>query len=286
MRERNFRSAHALRRTPDGIGVMGGARARSGRRRALGQNFLIDPTVVERIVAAADLSAQERVLEIGPGRGILTRALIGATAGVVAVEIDESLARSLSETCGEGLEVIASDFLELDLDRLPPSPMPVVANLPYATGTAILERLLGESHRFPRMVVMLQKEVAERVAAVPGSRAYGSLSVLTAMRAQARVLFDVGPDSFRPQPKVDSAVVRLDALHGLPSDIEDPALFVRVVRAAFAQRRKMLRNTMRAAFGDAGTVALSSAGIDGRRRAETVSLEEFALLSRKMPGDA
>lgn len=259
-------------------------RSSVGRRRALGQNFLVDPGVARRTVEAARVGPDDRVLEIGPGRGVLTRPLLEAGASVFAVEIDEALVAALTREPRERLVVERADFLRFDLERLPAGPMIVVANLPYSTGTAIVERILAAPERFPRVVVMLQREVAHRLAAEPGTRSYGSLSVLTALWAEARVEFDVPPSAFRPRPKVDSAVVRLDVAAEPRASVDDPAHFRRVVRAAFAQRRKMLRNTLRAAYGDVAETVLERAGIDARRRAETVSLEEFAVLARELSG--
>jgi len=256
-------------------------RTSARRRRALGQNFLVDASVAHRTVEVAGVRAGDRVLEVGPGRGVLTRLLLDAGAEVVAVEIDEGLAASFADHAPEQLSVVRADFLRFDFARLPASSMSVVANLPYSTGTAIVERLLAEPARFPRIVVMLQKEVAERLAARPGSRSYGSLSVWTALWAEARVVLEVPARAFRPRPKVDSAVVRLDVSPTPRTEVDDPVVFRRVVRAAFAQRRKMLRNTIRVAYGDAAEGMLARAGIDGRRRAETVSLEEFASLTRE-----
>ena len=268
---------------------MAAERSRTGRRRALGQNFLVDGRVAEQTVAAAGVGPGDRVLEVGPGRGILTRRLLAAGADVVAVEIDEALADSLARGDMGGdpaLRIERADVLRFDFDRLSPEPHTVVANLPYSTGTAILERLLAEPARFPRIVVMLQKEVVERIAAAPGSRAYGSLSVLTALWAEANVVLEVPAESFRPAPKVDSAVVRLDVSTTPRVEVREPAAFRAVVRAAFAQKRKMLRNTLRAAYGDAAESGLERAEIDGRRRAETLTLEEFARLSIELEDGA
>lgn len=255
------------------------ARGGGGRRKALGQNFLIDEAIAHETVVAAGIHGGDSVLEIGPGHGVLTRPLLATGAQVFAVEIDERLAGALAENAPPELTVERADFLRFDLQRLPAGPLLVVANLPYSTGTAILERLLTRPERFPRIVVMLQKEVADRVAAEPGSRSYGSLSVLTALWAEASVVLDVPPSCFRPRPKVDSAVVRLDVSESPRVAVEDVDAFRRVVRAAFGQKRKMLRNTLRAAFGDDAAAVLERTGIDGRRRAETLTLEEFARLT-------
>jgi 16S rRNA (adenine1518-N6/adenine1519-N6)-dimethyltransferase len=182
--------------------------------------------------------------------------------------------------------VIQADFLRLDLGRLPAPPLPVVANLPYSTGTAIVARLLEHPTRFPRIVVMLQREVAQRLAAAPGSRAYGSLTVLTALRARVSLGFEVPPEAFAPPPEVESAVVRLDVLPAPPVAVANPEHFRRIVHFAFAQRRKTLRNSLGAGLGDADLAerALARAGIDPMRRAETCSLEEFAELARAVDG--
>lgn len=258
------------------------ARGGAGRRKALGQNFLIDEAIAHETVAAASIRSGDTVLEIGPGHGVLTRPLLEAGAQVFAVEIDESLASALAENAPPELTVERADFLRLDLARLPAGPLLVVANLPYSTGTAILERLLTKPERFPRIVVMLQKEVADRVAAEPGSRSYGSLSVLTALWAETSVVLDVPPSCFRPSPKVDSAVVRLDVSDAPRVEVGDVDAFRRVVRAAFSQKRKMLRNTLRAAFGDDTAGVLERTGIDGCRRAETLTLDEFATLTAEV----
>lgn len=242
---------------------------------------MIDDEVAAQAVAAAEIEAAATVLEIGPGRGVLTRPLLAAGARVVAVEIDERLAENLASGAPPELTVERADFLRFDLDRLPSGPITVVANLPYSTGTAIVERLLGSPERFPRLVVMLQKEVADRLAAQPGTRAYGSLSVLTALWAQVSHVLDVPPEAFRPKPKVDSAVVRLDVVTTPRVPVEDVGEFRRVVRAAFGQKRKMLRNTLRAAFAEQTQEVLERCDIDGRRRAETLTLDEFARLARE-----
>jgi 16S rRNA (adenine1518-N6/adenine1519-N6)-dimethyltransferase len=250
------------------------------RRHALGQHFLIDGEVAEQTIRFADLDPGARVLEIGPGRGALTDRLRAAGHPVVAVEVDDALASALEARDDAGLAIVRGDFLRTDVDALPPGPLPVVANLPYSTGTAIVTRLLEHPERFPRLVVMLQLEVAERLCAAPSSRSYGGLTVLTALQAAATFGFVVPPRAFAPPPQVDSAVVRLDVSPAPRAAVADRRLFRRVVQAAFAQRRKTLRNALGAGFGaEPARALLAAAGIDPQRRAETLSLDEFACLT-------
>jgi 16S rRNA (adenine1518-N6/adenine1519-N6)-dimethyltransferase len=239
--------------------------------------------VVERTIALAALEAGAPVLEIGPGHGALTAKLLERGHPVVAVEIDPELARALAERRDPRLEVIEADFLELGPEARARLPRAVVANLPYATGTAILERLLAAPERVDRIVVMLQREVAQRIAAEPGGRAYGALTVLTALHARVRPGFDVPPSCFRPPPEVDSAVIRLDVEPAPRAAVTDEAGFRRAVRAAFAQRRKTLRNALAAVYGRVSAEgALERAGVDPGRRAETLSLDEFACLAGEL----
>jgi 16S rRNA (adenine1518-N6/adenine1519-N6)-dimethyltransferase len=254
--------------------------ASAGRRRALGQHFLVDGEVADRAIRLADLEPGAAVLEIGPGRGALTERLLAAGHPVVAIELDPALAAALRGRGERRLTIVSGDALQVDLAMLPAGALPVVANLPYSTGTAIVTRLLAHPERFPRLVVMLQREVAERLCASPGSRSYGSLTVLSALHAEATFGFVVPPRAFSPPPQVESAVVRLDAVVAPRAPVADEALFRRVVRAAFGQRRKTLRNALAAGFGGATAQAiLADAAIDPRRRAETLTLDEYARLT-------
>ncbi len=257
---------------------MGGPRT---RRHALGQNFLVDSGVARAALALAELGAGSSVLEIGPGHGALTEVLLAAGHEVFAVEIDPALAASLSARGHDRLHVELADFLRLPLSAVPAKVRNVVANLPYSSGTAMVSRLVGEIGRFDRIVVLLQREVAERLCAGPGGHAYGALSVLTALGATARLGPIVPPSAFRPQPKVESALVRLDCRMQIPEGVPDVAAFRRVVRGAFGQRRKTLRNALGSALGrEAALLALAAAGIDGERRAETLTFGEFGALTR------
>lgn len=248
----------------------------------LGQHFLVDPNIVRKIVASAKLRPEETVLEIGPGRGILTRALCAEARTVIAVELDQKLEDYLKETLGDcgNLDLRIGDALEFPYETLPEGTV-VVANLPYYISTPLLFKLLEARPRIDRMVLMLQAEVARRLVAKPGSSDYGILSVLTQYAAEASLAFQVSPGCFRPRPEVGSAVVSL-VMRKQPSvPVENEARFVRTVRASFAHRRKTLANSLR----DEGlpaeqiALALAQAGIAPSRRAETLSIEEFATLA-------
>lgn len=248
----------------------------------LGQNFLIDPNIVRKIVALAAIQPGETVLEIGPGRGILTKALCAVAERVIAVEIDPQLCAHLEETMAgcRHLDLRCGDALEFDYDALPDRTV-VVANLPYYVSTPILMRLLEAKRPITRLVIMLQAEVAERLVAKPGTRDYGVLSVLAQHRAEIGLRFRVSPNCFRPRPEVGSAVVRLD-LH--PASLlgdEQEANFTRVVRASFAHRRKTLANSLRdEGFSpDVVTTALATIGIASVRRAETLTVDQFIALA-------
>jgi 16S rRNA (adenine1518-N6/adenine1519-N6)-dimethyltransferase len=259
----------------------------SGRRHALGQHFLADESFVHRTIELADLPTGASVLEVGPGKGALTLPLLDAGYQVTAVEFDRMLAERLAELALPRLQVEQADFLKFDLDDLPSGPMFVVANLPYATGTAILSRLLERPEKFPRVVVMLQREVAQRLVAQPGSRSYGSLSIFTQMQAEVQMGFSVPPEAFRPPPRVESAVVRLDLSVTPRHACSRPGAFRRLVRSAFAQRRKTLRNSLGAVYGkEIALAAMARAGIDPIRRAETVSIPEFCELEAALGSDA
>ena len=250
--------------------------------KGLGQNFLIDAQVVRQIVDAAEISAGDDVLEIGPGIGTLTQGLLEAGAHVTAVEVDKKLPAVLRETLAgyENFRLIEGDVLKINLSELMTKPFKVAANLPYYITTQILLTLLEKDLPVTKIVTMVQREVAERMTAAPGSKIYGALSVAVQLRSQPRIVFDVSPKSFLPPPEVTSSVVVCD-VRKPPFEIRDEEFLIKVVRAAFAQRRKTLLNSLTAAgFGREKILsALEISGIDGSRRAETLSLEEFSALS-------
>lgn len=251
----------------------------------LGQHFLVDPNIVRKIVAAAELRPVETVLEIGPGRGILTRALCAVARSVLAVEVDLRLAAGLEESLADcrNLDLRRGDALEFPYETLPPGTV-VVANLPYSLSTPLLFRLLEAKDRIDRMILMLQTEVARRLVAKPGSGQYGILSVLVPYAARVSLAFQVSNHCFRPRPEVDSTVVRLVMHRRPPVRVADETRFVRTVRAAFAHRRKTLTNSLRDEGMSADRIsrALVQVGIAPSRRAETLSLGELAALANAL----
>ncbi len=258
-------------------------------RKALGQNFLLDLNLTAKIARqAGDLSGCD-VLEVGPGPGGLTRGLLAEGARrVVAIERDARCLPALAEIAAAypgRLEVIEGDALAVDLGgRLTP-PVRIVSNLPYNVGTELLTRWLDPPAWPPfweSLTLMFQREVAERIVAKPGTKAYGRLSILAQWRTDARIVMDLPPEAFTPPPKVRSAVVRLDALPG-PRFEADPKVLARVTAAAFNQRRKMLRASLRGIAPDIEE-KLETAGIRPTDRAETVSIEKFCALARLVAG--
>jgi 16S rRNA (adenine1518-N6/adenine1519-N6)-dimethyltransferase len=261
-----------------------------GRRRALGQHFLGDPAVARAIVEAARLTPADLCVEIGPGEGALT-ALLAARAGrLIALEVDGRLADRLRARLGGAphVEIRLADARRFDYAALPalrPSPegrVVVVGNLPYSVAKPILQRLVEARAAIAEMVLMLQREVALRVAAPPGSKRYGPLAVFTQLHSDVRPLLTVPPGAFRPPPKVDSTVLHLRMLPAPRVAVGDAAAFRRLVRAAFGQRRKTLVNALAAGLGappERVRQWLRGAGIEPTRRAETLALEELARLN-------
>lgn len=253
-------------------------------RRALGQHFLLDLNLTGRIARAAGDLGAGTTIEIGPGPGGLTRALLAHGARkVVAVELDARCVEALQELAAAypgRLEVIAGDALAIDPTKLGEPPRRIVANLPYNISTALIARWLPELAKLERLVLMFQKEVAERLTAAPGSRDYGRLSIALQWRAEVKRLFDLPPRAFTPPPKVTSSVVEIRPLPR-PRYPADPALLERVTAAAFNQRRKMLRQSLRAVMPDAAAL-LAEAGIPETARAEDLTVEQFCLLARAL----
>jgi 16S rRNA (adenine1518-N6/adenine1519-N6)-dimethyltransferase len=260
------------------------ARHSLAARRSLGQNFLLDLNLTGRIARAAGPLENVTVVEVGPGPGGLTRALLAAGARkVIAIERDERAIAALGEITRhypDRLDVIAGDALTLDLNPRAAGPTRIVANLPYNIATPLLVSWLSTEPWppwFDRLVLMFQREVAERIVAQPGGKQYGRLSVLTGWRTRARLLFDVHRSAFVPPPKVTSSVVELVPRSDPPAC--DRTLLERVTAAAFGQRRKMLRQSLKSLGTDPAPV-LAAAGIEPTARAEEIPVEGFVALAR------
>jgi 16S rRNA (adenine1518-N6/adenine1519-N6)-dimethyltransferase len=256
-----------------------------GRR--FGQHFLTRKSILDRIAAAACPEGREAgtlVIEIGPGRGALTEALLERAAKVSAIEVDPVLVHYLQQKFRDALEsgrleLIQADVLKTDLAALSPVPAVIAGNLPYYITSPILERVFALGERWSRAVFLVQSEVASRLAASPGCRDYGYLSVLTQIHARAQVLFEVPRTAFRPAPKVDSAVVLLESRDAaLEWNLGDKTAFLRFASACFQHKRKTLRNNLAPSYGKERLDALA----EGRLRAEQLSLPQLAALYRQL----
>jgi 16S rRNA (adenine1518-N6/adenine1519-N6)-dimethyltransferase len=252
-----------------------------------GQNFLGDPEALEQIAAALQLQPGEAVVELGPGLGHLTRFLLETGAVVTAVERDRDMVEALGELRSERLTVVAANAAQADFARLAGvERVAVVGNLPYHLTSPILFSVLEQHTHISRAVFTVQKEVAQRLCAEPGSRTYGLLSVLLGLYFRPHLLFTLPAQLFHPPPQVDSAVLRLTSLLVPRAGVTDDGHFRRVVKAGFAQRRKTLLNSLQsdAALGTGAEVraALLAAGVEHTRRAETLSVEEFAAVERAL----
>lgn len=262
-------------------------------KKSLGQNFLVDQNILGRIVNAAELDETKGALEIGPGIGALTQHLARQAQKVVAVEIDQRLIPILQDVLEpyDNVEVVHGDVLKVDIAELLETHFPdglngisVVANLPYYITTPIVMKLLEDKLPLENIVIMIQKEVAVRMAAKPGGKEYGSLSIAVQYYCEPELVTIVPRTVFIPQPNVDSAVICLKVRKKPPVDVIDEALFFDVIRSSFAQRRKTIFNNLASRFFTKETKPqleelLRSAGIDPSRRGETLSLQEFATLS-------
>ena len=258
-----------------------------GRRRALGQHFLRDGGIARAIVDLVAPTAADLAVEIGPGQGALTGELARRAGRVLALEVDRTLVERV-RAAFPAVEVLAADARAWDwtsLARPAGGRALVVGNLPYSVGTTILTALVRAPRAIDAMALMLQREVAERVAAAPGSKVYGSLSVHVQLHWHVELALRVPPGAFRPPPKVESAVLRLAPLPSPRVDLQDEQRFEAVVRAAFARRRKTLANALATGLGlsvGATRDAATSAGVDPGRRAETLSIQEFAEVARRL----
>ena len=257
-------------------------------RKRFGQNFLRDQHVLDRIITAAQLHEGDRILEIGPGVGALTNRLLETGLPVLAVEIDRDLGATLQERADKNLEVVIGDVLRIDWgDLLRNPPYKLIANLPYNISSQVLFRVLEHRQSFQRLILMFQKEVGERLIAQEGSREYGILSVLMQTWFQIDRVVKVPPGAFYPPPKVDSVVLCLEPLTESRIDLVDEERYRKLVRGAFAQRRKTLRNSLLGSGWEPEHVdrAFEKTHIDPRRRGETLTLEEFGRLANALQAD-
>ena len=254
-----------------------------------GQNFIGDPALLERIATVCDWQPGDRALEIGPGAGTLTRAIAREAEEVLAVEIDRRLAPLLEETLADCVNVhlVFTDALKADLDALMRDTLgwdgryKLIANLPYYITTPLIMHVLEDSEKVSELVIMVQKEVGERLCAAPGSKAYGAVTVMVQYAATVARAFDVGRHAFVPAPEVDSTILHLIPYEKRPIQAQSDAVLRRVVKAAFSQRRKTLRNSLSSLGCDKALIkqALEAASIEDSRRAETLSVAEFVALA-------
>lgn len=267
--------------------------ARHGFRfsKSMGQNFLTAPWVPERIAEESGLDESTGVLEVGPGIGCLTEKLSDRAGKVLSVELDRALKPVLAETLAgrENVEIIFADLLKLDIPRLVSEKLgalrPIVcANLPYNITSPLISAFI-DSGCFETMMLMVQREVARRVCARPGTAEYGSFSVYVNWFTEPEILFDVPPECFVPQPKVTSSVIKLKTRGKRPARVNDEKLLFRIVRGAFSQRRKTLANALSSALGECGKEqieqAIAACGLDSKIRGEALSIEQFAALTNE-----
>lgn len=253
--------------------------------KSLGQNFLVDQSVPRDIVDGADVGPEDLVIEIGPGVGTLTAQLLKIAKRVVAIELDDTLIPILTEELGEypNFSLIHNDALKVNFDEVIGNEQSVklVANLPYYVTTPIIVKLLKEKHKFKSLTIMIQKEVAERMNAEPGNKDYGALTLLVQYYCNTKIVRKVPPACFIPRPKVDSIVIRLDKLDEPKVKVDNEKLFFDIIRSSFNMRRKTLWNGVKS-IGPAKEkleAAFEKAGVDPKRRGETLSIQEFATLS-------
>lgn len=262
--------------------------------KSLGQNFLSDIHIIEDIVDGSDIEPEDLVIEIGPGMGVLTAAAAERAGKVIAVEIDKKLIPILKETLAEydNVEIINADIMKTDLTEIVEANRPadggkvrVIGNLPYYITTPIIMKLLEESVPADSITIMMQKEVADRIKAGPGGKDYGALTVAVGFYCTITHVADAPKEVFVPRPKVDSTVIRLDLRKECPVDLIDQKIFFETVKGGFGQRRKTLMNSLTGVRGlpkPEIADALDAAGIDPKRRAETLSLDEFAAVANEI----
>lgn len=256
--------------------------------KSLGQNFLVDDSVPKDIVLGAEVDENDLVIEIGPGVGTLTAQLLNKAKKVVAIELDNDLIPILTEEMGNNpkFTLIHNDALKVNFNEIigEEKSVKLVANLPYYVTTPIIVKLLKEKYNFKSLTIMIQKEVAERMDAEPGNKDYGSLSLLVQYYCNTKIIRKVPPQCFIPRPKVDSIVIRLDRLDEPKVKVENEKLFFEIIRSSFNMRRKTLWNGVKniGLPKEKLELAFEEAGVDPKRRGETLTIEEFATLSDKI----
>ena len=255
----------------------------------LGQNFLINQQIIDEIIEKSQITKEDTVLEIGPGLGSLTKALMQKAKRVIAVELDENMVNILKNRFNnENLEIINEDILKIDLNEITNKygKIKVVANLPYYITTPIVMKLLEEEYSIESITVMVQKEVGERLCAEPGSKDFGAVTVGVNYYSKSKIIIDVPKDNFMPVPEVDSCVIKLDILSEPPIDVKDKKRFFRLVKAAFSQRRKTINNSLASGEFSKESVlnALNKLGIDAKLRAENLSIQDFANITNELIG--
>lgn len=253
----------------------------------LGQNFLINQQIIDDIIEKSEITKEDTVLEIGPGLGSLTKALINNAKRVIAVELDENMVNILKNRFNqENLEIINDDILKINLNEITNryGKIKVVANLPYYITTPIVMKLLEEEYDIESITVMVQKEVGERLCAKPGSRDFGAVTVGVNYYSKSKIIIDVPKDNFMPVPEVDSCVIKLDILDTPPVELKDKKRFFRLIKAAFSQRRKTINNSL--ASGEFSKEAilnvLDKLNIDAKLRAEDLSIQDFANITNEL----
>ena len=257
----------------------------------LGQNFLTDKNIIDKIIEGTGITEKDTVLEIGPGIGVITAEAAERARRVIAVEVDSSLLPILEETLGEysNVRIINEDVLKLDINRIieeeQAERVKIIGNLPYYITTPIIMKLLDEEVKAESITVMMQKEVADRIKAGPGSKAYGAISAAVQYYCTVEKIIDVPRTVFVPPPKVDSVVLKFKLREQKAAVVQDKRLFFECIKAGFGQRRKTLLNSLQTVRGTSKEViaaSLAAAGIDASRRAETLTLEEFGKISNEV----
>ncbi len=251
------------------------------KRSRLGQNFLLDPSIAKRIVEASGVNRDDTIIEIGPGHGIMTRFIAEKANELIAIELDNNLFDKLKKDliAYSNVTLINMDVMEYDFARH--GPFKVIANIPYYITTPIIFKLIEEENKMRSMTLTIQKEVAERIAAPPGNKQYGVLSLMVQYYGKTDILFTIPAGAFKPKPKVDSAVIKIERYAKPPVNVTSEDTFRRIIKTSFANRRKMLSNTLKAVHPDIKTI-LEGIYIDPSRRPETLSMDEFAILANKI----